>query len=263
MGLVWPLLDNSIRIIQEPGACQPFIDLCRESLYNAGRLSDNAKFHLVFSSEGVSLLHAEGKESPLFVDFAAGAVDHRRKFGGGKNQDIAKAVGLNKGFYPRVLDATAGLGRDAFVLASLGCQMVLQERSPIVYALLADGLLRAGKDADVAEIARRISLSFGSSLETMAQEGDEPIDVIYLDPMFPERNKSALVKKDMRFFHAVVGDDPDSDQLLTKAMTIDCARVVVKRPAKAEFLDGCKPSHQIIGKSIRYDVYVKRKLTSA
>jgi 16S rRNA (guanine1516-N2)-methyltransferase len=85
-------------------------------------------------------------------------------------------------------------------------------------------------------------------------------DVVYLDPMFPERQKSALVKKDMRFFHSVVGDDSDADQLLQAALLIDCARAVVKRPIKAPLLANVKPSHQILGKSIRYDVYVKRKL---
>jgi len=220
----------------------------------------DADFALCFYPDSVQLIHRSGRENPLLVDFAAGAVDHRRKFGGGKGQDIAKAVGLNKGFTPRVLDATAGLGRDAFALASLGCDVSMFERSPIVFALLFDGLMRAqtSDDAEVAAIAQRMQVSCDSLLNSTIKIPEA--DVVYLDPMFPERQKSALVKKDMRFFHSVVGDDPDADQLLQAALLIDCARVVVKRPIKAPILANVKPSHQILGKSIRYDVYVKRKL---
>lgn len=235
-------------------------DQTRERLLQAGRLDAQAPFILQFTPLCVQLVHRSGRENPLWVDFSAGAVDHRRKFGGGRGQDIAKAVGLNKGVTPRVLDATAGLGRDAFALASLGCHVDMLERSPVVFALLADGLSRAHEctDPDVRTISNTMSVSYGSLLEGFQPE--HAIDVVYLDPMFPERQKSALVKKDMRFFHAVVGEDPDADALLGAAMAIDCARVVVKRPIKAPELNGVMPSHQIVGKSIRYDVYVKRKL---
>lgn len=223
------------------------------------QLDHEAEFTLQFTPECVQLAHRNGRETPLKVDFAAGAVDHRRKFGGGRGQDIAKAIGLNKGATPRVLDATAGLGRDAFALASLGCHVDMLERSPAVYALLVDGHARALRaSSEVADIARRMTVFFGSLLDGAIPHAN--VDVIYLDPMFPERQKSALVKKDMRFFHSVVGDDPDADTLLTAALAVDCARVVVKRPSKAPFLNGEKPSHQIIGKSIRYDIYVKRKI---
>jgi len=257
------LSDKSIAIVVEEGADLALKDECNKQLTAEFSLDDEALFQLVFSKDLVSLRHVGGNESPLVVDFSAGAVDHRRKFGGGKNQDIAKAVGLNKGFIPSVLDATAGLGRDAFVLASLGCHVRMQERSPIVYALLADGLRRAKQDPSVAVIASRMSVQLASSLNRMLPEGMFAPDVIYLDPMFPERSKSALVKKDMRFFHHVVGDDSDADGLLTMALAVDCARVVVKRPVKAPFLDGQKPSHQILGKSIRYDVYVKRGMVKS
>lgn len=242
------------------GAESLLADQTRERLLQAGCLDDQAPFILQFTPQCVQLVPRNGRENPLWVDFSAGAVDHRRKFGGGRGQDIAKAVGLNKGASPHVLDATAGLGRDAFTLASLGCQVDMLERSPVVFALLADGLSRACdcNDGEVRAIASTMSVSFGSLLEGF--QPNQTIDVVYLDPMFPERQKSALVKKDMRFFHAVVGEDPDADALLDAAMAINCARVVVKRPVKAPVLNGVKPSHQIVGKSIRYDVYVKRKL---
>ena len=104
----------------------------------------------------------EPKLGAIKVDFVEGAVAHRRKFGGGRGQDIAKAVGLKHGFTPHVLDATAGLGRDAFVLAGLGCQLTLMERMPVVAALLDDGIERAKLNHDVADIANNMQLIHGS-----------------------------------------------------------------------------------------------------
>lgn len=260
MGLVSPLSDSVVALDILPGADMCSADISRHRLLDANRLDQQAAYVLQFTPQCVQLMHRLGRENPLRVDFSAGAIDHRRKFGGGKGQDIAKAVGLNKGVMPRVLDATAGLGRDAFALASLGCHVDMLERSPVVFALLEDGLNRAKVcgDNEVMKIAGAMSATFGSLLTGFLPASS--IDVIYLDPMFPERQKSALVKKDMRFFHAVVGEDPDADALFSAALALDCARVVVKRPVKAPTLGGATPSHQIVGKSIRYDIYVKRKL---
>ncbi len=251
---------SSVALEVAVGADASLAEQTRQRLCSQGRLDTAAEFVLQFAPELVQLAHPSGKENPLLVDFAAGAVDHRRKFGGGKGQDIAKAVGLNKGVTPRILDATAGLGRDAFALASLGCQVDMLERSPVVFALLADGLARAqaAANGEVARIANQMTVAYGSVLDGLTPA--HLIDVVYLDPMFPERQKSALVKKDMRFFHSVVGDDPDADGLLDAALAMDCARVVVKRPSKAPLLANRQPSHQIVGKSIRYDIYAKRKL---
>ncbi len=104
----------------------------------------HSAFALVLTAERLELRKTdEPKLGSIFVDLVGGAVGHRRKFGGGKGQSIAKAVGLNKGSTPRILDATAGLGRDAFVFASLGCHVQMIERNPVVAALLEDGLERA------------------------------------------------------------------------------------------------------------------------
>src|SRR5690606_13621745 len=115
-------------------------------------------------------------------------------------QVIAKAVGIQPGIRPSVLDATAGLGRDAFVLASLGCEMILIERQPIIAALLEDGLARGMADADVRQVVQRMALRQGNAIELMRQWQGEAPQVAYLDPMFPHREKSALVKKEMRLF---------------------------------------------------------------
>lgn len=218
--------------------------------------------HLVLTAERLEL-RALRSEGPVFVDFVGGAVGHRRRFGGGRGQEIAKAVGLRKGATPSVLDATAGLGRDAFVLASLGCAVTLIERSPVVAALLEDGLARASQDAEVAPIAARMQLLCGNAAALMAQmdEAARP-DVVYLDPMYPHRRKSALVKKEMRLFREVVGEDPDADALLPAALACARQRVVVKRPDYAEPMAGRMPTMSISTKNHRFDVYVIKALAA-
>jgi 16S rRNA (guanine1516-N2)-methyltransferase len=194
------------------------------------------------------------------VDFVEGAVAHRRLFGGGTGQMIAKAVGVQPGVRPRVLDATAGLGRDGFVLASLGCSVTLIERQPLIAALLEDGLARAAADRDVGPIVAQMRLLTGNAIELMKAWQGEPPQVIYLDPMFPHRDKSALVKKEMRLFRPFVGDDLDAPALLQAALALASHRVVVKRPRKAPIIAGGKPAYALEGKSSRYDIYPLKKL---
>lgn len=203
------------------------------------------------------------KFESIFVDFVSGKANHRRLHGGGKGQDIAKAVGLHKITDPTILDLTAGMGGDSFVLASLGANMTLVERNPIVHALLNDALERVSLSADqeLQEILSRITLLNQDAYSVLDSLNQEQLpDVIYLDPMFPSRNKSAQVKKEMQFFHDVVGDDNDSEEILLKALSYAKKRIVVKRPRLAEKLSGkVEPSFTIEGKSTRYDVYLPLK----
>ncbi|MDE1460424.1 class I SAM-dependent methyltransferase [Spartinivicinus poritis] len=223
--------------------------------------------NLVIEVTGDGVVLAEtGKKStnPVRVDFVTGALAHRRKYGGGKNQAIAKAVGLNKVKKLQVLDATAGLGRDAFVLASLGCQVTLLERSKVVHLLLADGLNRAAIDVDVASIVNQLQLlciDAKDYLQELLGLADQ-FDVVYLDPMFPHREKSAKVKKEMRIFQQLLGQDLDADYLLDAAIAIAKYRVVVKRPKLAPYLADKAPTYQLTGKSGRFDVYVNKAFGS-
>lgn len=220
-----------------------------------------AEFALQLSDLGLQLQQlGPDAPGPVRVDFLEGGVAHRRLFGGGSGQMIAKAVGVQPGVRPRVLDATAGLGKDAFVLASLGCEIALIERQPIIAALLEDGLRRAREDLDVAIIVQRMRLLTGNAIDWMSAWPDEAPQVVYLDPMFPHREKSALVKKEMRLFRPLVGDDLDAPALLAAALALASHRVVVKRPRKAPCIEGPKPSHTLEGKSSRYDIYPKRAL---
>lgn len=232
--------------------------------------SKDSEFALVLTPQRLELRKTdEPKLGAIFVDLIGGAVGHRRKFGGGKGQAIAKAAGLNKGATPTVLDGTAGLGRDAFVLASLGCKVQMVERHPVVAALLDDGLERAKQDQEIGVwVSERMSLIHASShtaLNDLAK--DESFirpDVVYLDPMYPHpenKKKSALVKKEMRVFQSLVGADLDADNLLEPALQLATKRVVVKRPDYANWLNKEKPTMAIETKKNRFDVYVKASMT--
>ncbi len=223
-----------------------------------------AKFQLQLTHKHLQLINQEDlKAGAVFVDFVGGAVGHRRRFGGGRGQPIAKAVGLKGGANPDVVDATGGLGRDAFVLASLGCMVTLIERSPVVAALLEDGLNRAKDDEEIGLwIGERLRLVHADAVEWMSARNEKDFpDVVYLDPMFPHRNKTALVKKEMRLLQQILGVDPDSDALLPAALRIAKKRVVVKRPDSAPFLAETKPSMSIESKKHRFDVYVKAAMS--
>ena len=213
--------------------------------------------YLFINEERMELIPGDGMGA-ICVDFIGGSVGHRRRFGGGRGQPIAKAVGLKGGANPTVIDATAGLGKDAFVLASLGCDVRMMERSPIIAALLEDGLNRAVQDPEIgAWIEQRMHFLPGSSIELLQQETrKQPAEVIYLDPMYPHRSKIALVKKEMRIFRQLVGDDEDASLLLETALSCAEKRVVVKRPRLAPAIEGAKVTMTIESKQTRFDVYV-------
>ncbi|MEE9327524.1 MAG: class I SAM-dependent methyltransferase [Cocleimonas sp.] len=198
------------------------------------------------------------KTDSIHIEFLQGKTRHRRLQGGGKGQDIAKAIGMHKINNPTVLDLTTGLGGDAFVLASLGCDVTMLERNPIVHALLNDALQRASLSADheMQDILSRMNLKNEEAIKYISTLEGLP-DVIYLDPMFPTRTKSAQVKKEMQFLHDIVGKDDDSENLLLLALEKATKRIVVKRPRLAEKLtEELEPAFVISGKSTRYDVYL-------
>lgn len=197
--------------------------------------------------------------SSLLVDFVGGAVGHRFRSGEGRGQPLAKATGFTSGVTPQIVDATAGLGRDAFFLASLGAQVTLIERSETLHALLVDGMERARQAGGrFAETVDRMTLLHGDSCELLPALRPE---VILVDPMHPPRGNTALVKKEMRIIREIVGTDPDAEVLMQVALDAAQCRVVLKWPLRAPPMAGLrKPSHQIQGKSTRFDVFVKAKI---
>lgn len=193
------------------------------------------------------------------VDFAGGAVGYRFRRGGARSHPLVRAAGIKGGNIPAIVDATAGLGRDAFLLASAGAAVTLIERSPEVHALLRDALTRAAAESpELAEVTGRMTLLHGDARDLLPSL--KP-DVVIVDPMHPPRQNTALVKRDMRQLGAIVGPDQDSDELMRIALASARERVVLKWPLRAApLLDEPKPSHQLAGKTVRYEVFVKSNL---
>ena len=205
------------------------------------------------------MIEDEKNKSRLSVEFVKGPLGYRRIKGGGKHEAIAKAVGLHHYQKPiSVLDATAGFGQDAFILASLGCRLHVVEQSPMVAALLADGLKRASADPVIGSWASLITLTVANSQDILdgLKSSDYPM-VVYLDPMFPASQKTAASSLKMRVLRELVCDIPvDAASLLHSARLKAQKRVVVKRPKGASTLTEEAPHFCIRSRSYRYDVYL-------
>ena len=197
----------------------------------------------------------DNDEISICVDFISAEISHRLKQGHGKNQALAKAIGLNKRSNLKVVDATAGLGRDAFILASLGCEVLMIERAIPVAELLLDGMRRGKENIEIEPIVERLQLRIEDSINYLQAPTEKP-DVVYLDPMFPERKKTAKVKKEMQLLQRLHGVEQDNETLLNAALVCAKQRVVVKRPKGAEPFCGRPPTHVIETKKMRYDVYM-------
>ena len=194
---------------------------------------------------------------PVYVDFLAGKADFRRRYGSSREEAVVRAVTSKRNRTPTVLDTTAGLGRDAFVLAAHGCLVIMVERQPIVAALLADGLARALADAKVGRlVGEKTQLIIGDSRQIMREMSeDKRPEVVYLDPMYPESGKSAQAKKESRILRMLAGPDLDSSELLEAALKCALQRVVVKRPATAPQLAGRDPDRVETTGAHRFDIY--------
>jgi 16S rRNA (guanine1516-N2)-methyltransferase len=205
---------------------------------------------LAFTSARVEL-RAVGPQGagPVFIDFSSGEVPRRAAEPGSSRTPLARAVGATKGRRPLVVDATAGLGVDAALLAGLGCEVMAVDRSPIVAALFRDALQRGGPPG-----LRFVEGDARALLEQLTGSGAAP-DVVYLDPMFPARKKRALVKKKMQLLQRALDDAPDDATALVAAARETSARVVVKRPKGAAAL-AASPSSVVPAGSVRFDVYV-------
>jgi 16S rRNA (guanine1516-N2)-methyltransferase len=189
---------------------------------------------------------------PIWADWT-GAGMHSR-LAGGKKQLLARAVGLPKNPGLSLLDGTAGLGRDGYLLAFLGARVTMAERNPTVAALLRDAHRRALLDPAAAAAAARIEIveADGRSLCTPALP--PRFDVVYLDPMYPDRGKTALAGRELQILRELTGGDPDAGELLAAANA--GKRVVVKRPVKAPPLAGRAPSLALTGTQARFDIYL-------
>lgn len=211
---------------------------------------------LAFRESRLELHSLHAKRSPLSVDFLSGPPHYRFYHDRRISQPLAKAVGIKRGYRPTVLDATAGFGEDGFALASLGCSVTMIERSPVIWALLADAVARTKANPAIGAVFNRyVTLKLADAIDYISSCTDI-YDTVFLDPMYPSTPKSSLNKQRMRTLRELVGDDCDGPNLLTAALQGARKRVAVKRPARAGTLDDRKPSFTITGKSSRYDIYL-------
>ena len=174
---------------------------------------------------------------------------------------LVKAAKIKGTLSPTAIDCTAGLGQDSFLLAAAGFTVRMFERDETIAALLEDGLMRASNNPMISSVAKRMSLDRSDSLqylEALAQSSEQAPDVIYLDPMFPARQKSAAVKKKFQLLHVLEKpcDEAEEGALIRAAFAAGSRKVVIKRPVKGGHLAGIKPSYSITGKAVRYDVLV-------
>jgi len=227
------------------------------------RVIADRPFVLLVDAERLALgVPGTPRMEPVAVDFEEGRLLRRIGEPRARQQDLARAIGASERRDLHVVDATAGWGTDSVVLAALGCRVCMIERDPVVALLLDDGLRRARHSAKeaVRDIAGRLELRRGDARELLDNWQGAPPDVVLIDPMFPERSKSAAVRKEMRFFQQLVGSDEDAPALLRAALDRAVFRVAVKRPRRAPPLAGPKPSFAIAGRSTRFDVYALRSL---
>lgn len=212
-----------------------------------GGAADEGALLLRVDARGLSLA-GEGMElRPDFADRMA-----RLKPANLGRELLVRAVRVKGVPAPHVVDATAGLGDDALLLAAAGCRVTMFERDPVIAALLDDALARAREDPRLAGIAERMDLAEGDSV-TGLRSLAEPPDVVYLDPMFPGRTKSAAVKKKFQLLHRLERPCGDEGALMDAARAARPRKIVVKRPVKGPYLAGVKPSHSLAGKAVRFD----------
>ena len=191
----------------------------------------------------------------LKCSFVEGPILHRLKYGKGRGQNLAKAVGMKSNKNRNIIDATAGLGYDSFILASLGANVTLIERSKRMYEILENGINEGiSFGGEIQRIINRMELLFGDSKDILPKLSPE---VIMIDTMYKDRKKTALVKNNMRLVREIVGPDSDYIELLKVALNCARHRVVLKQPRYADPIKEIrKCSHQILGRTIRYDVYM-------
>ena len=236
----------------------------RELLPARHALESNESVVLWLDAQGLGLQAIEKPlPGPVKVDFASDALRWRTAQGGGGGEAVVKACGVKPPVAGaprwRVFDATAGWGRDSWLLAHVGAKVQCCERSPVVQALLRDGLSRALATPETRDTAACIQMHALEAQTVLRQLRELPPherpETVYLDPMFPHRDKSALVKLDMRLFRQVVGHDDDADELLLLSRQVATKRIVVKRPRHAPDLAGIAPHQRMEGQSNRFDLY--------
>ena len=214
---------------------------------------------LAVMSDGLEL---RGDMGTLRVDYLAGSQAQRLARSTGFKEPLTRALGLQPHTPQNVFDATAGLCRDAFLLSSLGVEVCAVERNPVVGALVSDAIQRATQFQAPDHPLTHLKIQIGEARTVLEQlAADERPDAIYLDPMFPPRRKSSLVKKEMRILAELTGgatSESELAELLSTALQAANKRVVLKRPTEAPATTAVRPPDHTIqgGRTTRYDVWL-------
>lgn len=230
--------------------------VCEPGCSGAAFIPELGLLYLKVSRDGLSLMRDGMELRPDFAEMLP-----RIKQGALQREMLVKAARVKGVEAPRAVDATAGLGEDSLLLAAAGFTVTLCEADPVIAALLEDALARASAHEVLGPIVERMHLVAGDSRIALeragASTGAQP-DVVYLDPMFPGRTKSAAVKKKFQLIHGLERptEPLDEESLLQAALAAHPRKVVIKRPVKGPHLAGVKPSHAIAGKAVRYDCIV-------
>jgi 16S rRNA (guanine1516-N2)-methyltransferase len=213
---------------------------------------------LVCAGDGLRLCAypESGTAIDLHIDLAGGTRGYRHRRAAGSKEDLVRALGRLRRD-SQVLDASAGLGRDALVLAAWGFEVVALERHALLAALLADAMERASAHEALRAALARVDLRHGDVREWLSRHG-RIFDAAVFDPMFPSRRKDAEVKKEMQVLHRLLGadSDPDAPETLTALLRHVRHCVVVKRPLHAPVIGDLEPARSLRGRSTRFDVYL-------
>ncbi len=225
-------------------------------------MTDEKLFELNNKLEGKGLALSQG-DSGLFLtdgkleimaDFRE--MLPRLKQSNLQREMLVKAARIKGQEMPQhIVDATAGFGDDSLILAAAGFRVRMYEYDEVIAALLEDAINRAKEIPELRETVARMELVWGDSVEGMKKLDYKP-DIVLLAPMFPARQKSALIKKKFQLIQQLESPCTTEEDLIEAAMAADPKRIVIKRPLKGPFLAGRKPSYSLEGKAIRYDCFV-------
>ncbi len=218
-----------------------------------GKLPDNSEGRLVLRIDAEGLSLTEGG-LVLKADFS-GMI--RRLTPHNLNREILVKASRFKNAAGTLTaaDATAGLGEDSLLLAAAGFEVQMYERNPVIALLLYDALRRAEKNPDLAPVTEKMRLCIGDSAGMLPELEFSP-DLVLLDPMFPQRKKSGLIKKKFQLLQQLEEPCRDEKQLLDAAFSCSPRKIVIKRPMKGPYLAEYQPDYMLKGNSIRYDCIV-------
>ena len=241
-------MNNEIVVCFEKGGQKDMAEVFARRIGAEISEKPGPKLTILFHAKGVSLtgygLSYQGDFENMLHRVTNGRLQHEMLVRAAKSDKPGR----------KAIDATAGMGEDAFLLAAQGYEVTLFEQNPVIAVLLKDALRRAKKHPVLKDIASRMNLVQDNSVEGMSKLLD-PVDVIYLDHMFPARQKSSLINKKLQLIQKLEPPCSEETDLFDAAISASPSKIIVKRPLKSEFLAGRKPSYTLNGKAIRYDCY--------